>query len=251
MNDTELDEILDTWKAPPAPTTLRPRTLSRFAPKERRRIAPIVRKSLVAIALAAMLLFTIQAIPQTFTPRVPPPYTVDSVFVRYSPSGAHKAQMFTTSYNDTTGREILLSRYSQGGNILGTALLRILDVSRQTAIAYTSRLPPLQARWPDLQLVVDCASESCVTVETAGFRGISASSGCVKERGAVDHETILDYPTTAMRFPLGGPRRRWAVAFLAPDLGCFALRITTEEQQPDGSFQTIMIKQAVKVVVNR
>jgi hypothetical protein len=36
----------------------------------------------------------------------------------------------------------------------------------------------------------------------------------------------------------------------APDLGCFALRITIEERRPDGTFRLVSAKQALKVTLN-
>jgi hypothetical protein len=38
--------------------------------------------------------------------------------------------------------------------------------------------------------------------------------------------------------------------WLAPDLGCFALRINSERARPDGSFYVWQTKQAVKVTMN-
>jgi hypothetical protein len=37
----------------------------------------------------------------------------------------------------------------------------------------------------------------------------------------------------------------------APGLGCFALRTTTEEQRPDGTFRLASGKQALRVTLNR
>jgi len=38
--------------------------------------------------------------------------------------------------------------------------------------------------------------------------------------------------------------------WVAPDLGCFALRIRSEQLGPDGAFHTVHVKQAIKVTLN-
>ena len=38
--------------------------------------------------------------------------------------------------------------------------------------------------------------------------------------------------------------------WLAPDLGCFALKVTYEEQRPDGTFHLVNAKQGLKVTLN-
>ncbi len=65
----------------------------------------------------------------------------------------------------------------------------------------------------------------------------------------VDRETILDYPTVAIQLPLDGNRRRRTV-WMAPALGCFALKVTTEEQLADGRFLLLSAKEAIKVRLN-
>jgi hypothetical protein len=35
--------------------------------------------------------------------------------------------------------------------------------------------------------------------------------------------------------------------WMAPDLGCFALRLSIEEQRPDGTFRPVSEKQALRV----
>ena len=62
---------------------------------------------------------------------------------------------------------------------------------------------------------------------------------------------LLSYSTTAMQIPLGPEEKpRRAVAWLAPDLGCFALKITVEQREDDGSFQLMWVKSAITITVN-
>jgi hypothetical protein len=48
---------------------------------------------------------------------------------------------------------------------------------------------------------------------------------------------------------LGSGDQRRLTLWMAPDLGCFALRITTEERRPD-TFRLVSRKQALKVTLN-
>jgi hypothetical protein len=67
------------------------------------------------------------------------------------------------------------------------------------------------------------------------------------EGTVVGSETILNHPTTAVQLPM---RPNRMTLWLAPDLACFALRITSETMRPDGSFRVWQMKQAVKVNMN-
>lgn len=64
----------------------------------------------------------------------------------------------------------------------------------------------------------------------------------------VGRETILNHPTTAVERSLIDSFR--VTLWMAPDLGCFALRITSEELRPDGIFHIVTVKQALKVTLN-
>jgi len=64
----------------------------------------------------------------------------------------------------------------------------------------------------------------------------------------VGRETILNYPTVAVQLGSGDQRR--LTLWTAPDLGCFALKITTEERRPDGTFHLVSKKQALNVTLN-
>jgi hypothetical protein len=78
-------------------------------------------------------------------------------------------------------------------------------------------------------------------------RAITGSVTACLEGTVVGHETILNHPTTAieLRYP---PK---LTVWTAPDLGCFALRITSEVQRPDGSFRLENLKQALRVKTAR
>ena len=103
-----------------------------------------------------------------------------------------------------------------------------------------------------------CGSHPCLGgVGIGGHTGIPAkgfpSGPDSLHRGfgfpqLVGQQTILNYPTTAIQPRIGGSVRmtRWP----APDLGCFALRITTEEKRTDGSFRLVQEKRALSVNLN-
>jgi hypothetical protein len=94
--------------------------------------------------------------------------------------------------------------------------------------------------------ITGCAA-SCLVLQRYFFaRAAGADSACL-DGAIVAHETILDYPTTAVQPRMGGSvKMTW---WTAPALGCFALRITTEEKQPDGAFHLVSEKRALRVNV--
>ena len=246
MNDTELDEMLDQWSVPPPPASMRERVRAGFAAAQpltpppavpvrwKWAFMPSTRKALPAacmIGIGAFLWVVTQALSQT-PPPVRIPYTVDSEFVRYSEDGSQVVEMYSTSYYEN-GHEIILSR-SFPGHPFQTAFGSILDATQ---------------RWRQLMLPFFVNAE---LLERARARASERAadllrSGCV-DGPEVGRETILNYPTTAVERRLGD--RRKMTLWMAPGLGCFALRFTTEEQRPDGKFHMVTVKQALKVTLN-
>ena len=215
MTDHELDEILDDWQTPDVPSALRPRTLSRFVPKEKRRIAPVVRKILLGVAVAAMLLIAVQAIPQTFSPIPSPPYTVESEFFWYSPDGGRTLDRVTSSYADTQGREVVLST-SFPGHPFRTAMQQVLDFVH----VYILRSPTTQSEQRD-------------------------PAGCM-EQGTPD-ETILGYSTLKVA---RSERDLKFALWRAPDLECFPMRLILERRGADGALHLTLERNAIKVSIN-
>jgi len=271
MNDTELDEILNSWSVPPAPASLRERVRAGFAAGLERETSPGVRhwtaafvpsarKSLVAgaiLAVGTLFLIVAQAFPQMFSLGSPPvkiPYTVDSEFVRYAEDGSSSIEMYSTSYS-LNGHEILLSR-SLPGNLLGTAIGRTLDATLPYWSRIMSRLTVdaellekvRRAAAQAVTVTAGCGGK-CLVLEHYGFARASVGTGCLA--GAiVGRETILNYPTVAVRPVWGWGNHQRMTLWMAPDLGCFALRIMIEEQRPDGTFRLVSKKQALRVTLN-
>lgn len=259
MNDTELDELLDKWSAPVAPASLRERVTGGFHPSpERRKFRWSWGKCLMAGAVLAMLLVIVtQAVPQTL-PELHRPYVVLSEFVRYAADGSTVVQMYSTSYNDEYGREIMVARHL-ADNAFGDVVARTMDALADATAPVRfrlQRLSPQGAEALDRQAALgplpavntECADRTCILgvahyflPKAAGNPGI----GCV-DGPVVDRETILGYPTVAIQI---GDRFRRTV-WMAPALGCFALKVATEERMADGSFRLVSGKQAVKVRLN-
>ncbi len=57
MNDTELDQLLDSWEAPPPPSTLRSGLRARFPRSERRRLSPRLGWALAFAAASCTVVF--------------------------------------------------------------------------------------------------------------------------------------------------------------------------------------------------
>ena len=257
MNDTELDEMLNRWSVPPVPPILRQRVRAGFPARPEHRPSPRFPKpwrTLSAgaiLGVGALLVVVTQALPQP----IRPPYTVDSEFLHYADDGSSAVEMYTTSYTNQNGAEILLSR-SIPGLGFGTALGRALDA----ALPLWARIiTPLTVSPKDLErlrrsaprrgisVITECAHWACLVVSHWGFPKAPSGAGCV-DGAVVGGETILNYPTTAVERRLGD--RLKVTLWTAPDLGCFAMRIATEKQRPDGTFHLVTVKQAVKVTLN-
>lgn len=250
MTDNELDEILDRWTAPTVPPSMRARVRAGFPARPRRLWR--WRKSLFAAAIlaaGAFFLIATQASPQ---PPVPVPWTVDSEFLRYADDGSSSIEMDSTSW-ESNGSEILLSR-SVPGNPLKTALLRAGDVMMPIHVGIMRQfmvnrraLEEAQRASLHLGFITGCDPNTCLLLEHTGFAKDPAGAGCT-DQAIVERATILNYPTEAVR-------ERWTehgrmTLWMAPALGCFALKITLEAERPDGTFHLVSAKQALKVNVN-
>lgn len=229
MNDTELDNLLNTWTTPDPPPSLRARVRAGYAtlvPKPRRRF----RLSFwaIAFAFAAFLVVLTAAFPQTVKLIVPAakiPYIVETDTNTYNKDGSllHEVQM--TSYI-RNGRVIILSRTP--GNPLVTFAMRSLNA------AYSLFFSPVDPqRWAEF-----------------------VASGCSSVGTVVGHETILGYQTTVTVHLSpsydGGvvQNGRKITLWQAPDLGCFELKRVHEQQNPDGTYRLADEHHAIKVTVN-
>ena len=269
MNDTELDEMLDTWQAPAVPASLRENVRAGFAanlqqrPLRDRRPRWVTkwprsaRKGMfagAAVGAGLLLLIVTQALPQPLPPENIP-YTVDSEFLRYADDGSPSVEMYLTSYTNQNGAEALVSR-SLPNHPFGTALGRTLDA---TLPAWQRLILPLtvtsaelekikKSRPPSIGFITGCADWTCLLLNRYFFRkpAIGGGNECV-EGTVVGRETILNYPTTAVE--LRGWDGSKTTLWMAPELGCFALKITSEDQRPDGSFHLEKAKQALKITL--
>jgi hypothetical protein len=274
--DRQLSRLLREWQVEDAPPALDIRVLSIGHSRRRfhvaHRILAIVagsRKSLWAAAAVgiAFLVVVTQAIPQTLeliAPPAPPPYTVDSEYVRYADDGSQTVEMYSTSYTNQNGREIILER-TIPEHPLGTAVGRTLDAvlpywSRFTSAVMVSskQLEKVhQAAAKAVGVISDCADDTCLVLERWFFARAETGPDAPCAAGpVVGHETILGHATTAVMRPMPNPRSTPSrptaariTMWMAPDLGCFALKLSIEEQRPDGAFRLVSEKRALRVNV--
>ncbi len=253
MNDTELDEMLDKWEAPAAPASLRAKVQAGFSPDRPRHEAPrgpwhwitsfTPRKTVlggIAVAVGALLCLVTLALPQTLI-LSSPPYTVESKCMRFADERGPAAEMILTSYNDK-GSEIVLSR-SLPGNLFGTVATRVTDAASSLITRFT---------WPvfkpeQLEIIKTQAGVS------SGFQYWYLGSAAELQHGCVNgpvvgREKILDYQTTAVEYRQDNYFK--FTVWRAPGLGCFALRLTDEERQDDGTYRLIREKRAFHVTLN-
>jgi hypothetical protein len=257
MNDTQLDEILDQWSAPPPPPSLRAGVRAGFAASERPRFR-IFRKPLmlaIAVGLGAFLILVTQALPQT---PPPPPYIVECEYIGYAADGSQTVEMYSTSYIGPNGGEVLLGR-TLADRPFGTAIARTLDAIAPIWRRMNRMEKPQQsASHQTVGVIPRCADKLCLTMEHYFFgRAEGGPNAPCASGGIVGNETILGYRTIAVERPIPNPRstrRRPSAAritmWMAPELGCFALKTSTEEEGADGVFRLASGRQALKVTLN-
>ncbi|HLH31711.1 MAG TPA: hypothetical protein VKY31_10950 [Terriglobia bacterium] len=256
MNDTELDDLLDTWKTPAPSASMRARLQAAAARPERRFFAAwrLVLASAAAVAFA-VLLANSSALSQMISP---PPYTVESEVIVHpafatgcfglgGPCLAYSRPQHTLmwSYN-VEGSEVVATWSDPGEpleSLLWEAKLAVFStVDRVHAILAPPVLPE-----DGNHAVFHATTEGEWVI---GEKDALVNSGCrpVSRRGEViGEETVLGYPTVIARFEGRARLTLW----MAPQLSCFALRGTVEQQQPDGSWTLLSEKKAMKVSVRK
>ena len=244
MNDTELDNLLNTWTTPDPPPSLRGRVRAGYATlthKPRRRF----RLSFWMIfGFAALLLILTAALPKTVELVVPAqkiPYTVDTDTTTFMPDGTvHELRMTTYMRN---GVEIILARAP--GNPLWTSVMN-------ASLLLFSPVDPHQ--WAEF-VASGCSNVRDIQM---AIHGVMTPPGRVIGVGTlVGHEAILGYQTTVTKHvsPSGDAGDalkdgRIVTLWQAPDLGCFDLKMVHEQKRSDGTYRLVEERHAVKITVN-
>jgi hypothetical protein len=246
MSENELDEMLDQWKVPDMRDSVRETLRAGFAATRERAnrtgllrrmidAAPKIRIGRLAVATmgsAALLFAIIQAFPRTVrmaSPGYRIPFYVEFEFERYADNDSAPHQSRITSF-PYAGHEIVMSVRESGDSLL-TAIRGIASSIRtQFILAIPSLVLPKQ---PPM-------------AEPDWFAGF-VSSGCSNGKTVVGHEKVADHETTAVQ--TGSPGHRMRI-WMAPDLACFALKLTDEIREPNGTYVLRLRKEAVKVTMN-
>lgn len=235
MNDNELDEMMDQWKAPQASDGLRRNVRNACAaaqpPKKRwfRSIMPVAGRGLfagVAVGAAMCLLLITQAFPQT--PPAGNAYLVQYEWTRYGDNGAKTsdAQIKAFNYN---GHEFVIGM-SDPENSLHSMLFHIHGAIFMMAVHLAPSLM-LAERSPEREAWVKS----------------KVSTGCAGDT-VVGHETVAGHPSTIVQSSEG---RHRTTAWLAPDMGCYTLKVMNEDQLADGSYRLRSLKRPVSVTLDR
>ena len=258
MNDKELDELLNTWKTPAAPESLREGVRRGIAAAREVPVRKPFRgwKLLIAGAAVAAIAFVL-ADSSAFSEKTSPPYTVESEIV-LDPGTPDEAcefcwrgdlrafpgpkRVLMTSYNQA-GSEVIVTWSAPDHPFEGAffgAKLALSTFHRRLILG-----PDKEAN--DFAVVYTAVGQSHVLTE----RSALVNSGCraLPPRGGtiVGEEVILNYATVVAQYDL---RRSRMIVWLAPELSCFALRARIERQQPDDSWIVESEKKALKVTLN-
>jgi hypothetical protein len=273
MKDTELDELLNTWKTPLVRGSWREGVQNRIAGKTRkplRRLLPRWRLLAAGTLMAGVLLLLANT--SAFSRRLsPPPYTVDSEIRQYLAANMEAENLEDVVKGSAVWRTgvspaltLMVTSYSQAGSevILSASFPNqtLKSLVGQIFLAFWGmgdrlkrRFMPASEEETEAFAVVYPSSPRSDMVLVLGRRDALMNSGCqTGYEGAkvVGNGVILNYSVTAVqRTESSG--RQMVTLWMAPELSCFALRATVHARQQDGTWKLISDKQALKVTVNR
>jgi hypothetical protein len=157
------------------------------------------------------------------------PYYVEFEFARYADDGSAPHQSRITSF-PYGGHEIVMSATEPGDSLQNAVRGIARSIRTQFILAMPSLVLPKE---PPM-------------TEPAWFAGF-VSSGCSSGKTVVGHETLAGHETTVVQSGSPGHRLR---TWMAPDLACFALKLTDEVQEPNGTYRLKLRKESVKVTTN-
>ncbi len=221
MNDTELDEMLNRWKAPEPGAELRGRIRGMQA-RPRRFAWPSwhLSKGLFAgvAAGAVMCLFGIGvAFPQVFAPSGAR-FNLLSESGVYSDDGSFTVREVRAS-TAVHGREIILQRHVPD-NVFMSAHMQFFDMIH---------------RWFGMN---DSAPSSM-------------SSDCSMPGTAVTgNATVLGYQTTVLRYPEDKSDQSRYTEWRAPDLDCITMKWVVEKPAANGGFRITSERRPLTVRIN-
>jgi len=245
-SDEDLNSLLNTWTVPPSPDALADRLRSAWRERHGSRprrwfggFAPTAGLFAgVAAGAAVFLLVIAQAFPQSLAglTGVTFPFTVDAEQLEYKADGSSVIREYLTQVPGL----ILSSEFPD--DPFRTAQQRILDPLN--LILWRITQPARDRRTADV-----LASHPLLAQRMAELRKTCGVPGTPWT--AVGNQKILNYATIGIQkiwTEEGKPVRltQWS----APDLQCFALKLTTENTMPDGTFRPAWEYRALKVTVN-
>jgi hypothetical protein len=260
MNDTELDNLLNTWTTPDPPPSLRRRARAGYAT-----LKPELNRGFrlsfwtIAFGFAAFLLVLTAALPKTVElvePTQKIPYIVETDTTSFMRDGtAHEVRM-TTYLRD--GVEIILARTP--GNPLTTPGIRwaMQTFAIKTLNSYSHVFFSV-----DPHRLEEFVTSGCSKVPIDGIRRaeplVPHDDAARDDVGTVvGHETILGYQTTVTEHLLPSHDEgdalqdgRIITLWQAPDLGCFDLKMVHEQKNSEGTRRLVEERHALRVTVNR
>jgi len=233
MNDTELDEMLNQWKAPEPGAELRGRI--RGMKPHKRRFAwhswhP--GRGLFAGAAAcgvALLVLVGIAAPETTAGSIP--FTVDSEYTRHNRDGSATITEYRTEYMRDGAQVTLSSSFPDNP---------LMTIHNRFFYALQNLMYPMVR-------AVHGPNPRAISPETV-------ANDCVwpgaKDLKVISHEKILGYMTVVLRLPKHAGNDGRDTEWRAPALGCFVLRSTWETAETDGSYRLTDEKRAINITIN-
>jgi hypothetical protein len=264
MNDTELDELLDKWKAPSPTESFRNDFRAKLVPKLRRSPRRFLGRWKLATAAVVIVAFFLVG-PAAFSTRLPR-YTVDSEINHYD--GAMRwtewpRHILMTSYSDA-GSEVILS-WSFPHHPLDTTYIKMLILAEERSDSLKRRFQRIVKSYIDWKKgvrmpVSDPTAFAYLTDPDekfyVGSRKALVSSGCRSLRGEsreVGQDVLLNYATTVVQLHQDKGRSGWErkiTIWMAPELSCSVLQSIVEIPEA-GGWKVVTERKALKVHVNQ
>lgn len=238
MNDQDLDEMLDQWQAPPMRESLREDVRAGFsartAPRRRRCTLPqlpLGRLAVGALAAAALVFGVIQVAPRTVAMASPSfriPYYVEYSYERLDAKGS-------------TAKRSRFKAFPYGG----------IDINMSVVDLYGSPFDAVRELAGSIRTRLVLAAPSMVLpkhppMTEPAWHVDYVKSGCSTRPTVIGQERVAGYDTVVVQNAY--PKHRFT-SWLAPELGCAALKLTYEEGQSDGTYRMVTRKEALRVTI--
>jgi hypothetical protein len=265
MNETELDELLNSWGTPAPRNSLRESIHMEVEITTRRPPRRFLTWRMGVVA--AVVVLAVMLVDSNAFSKKTRRYQVDSQVLYFGASNsaagppwflaAEPDSPIVSSYNDD-GSEVILGWASPDHPMITTLWKTRLVVSdtydkfKRRFLSVVEHLDPRSVAPPDTDenvfaFVYPARIDDKVALGRRAYLLLSNCRPSFRGWEVRGQDTMLDYVTTVAIEERQNSR---LTLWMAPELSCFALRATIEAKQPDGSWVLMSEKKAIRIIVN-